>query len=90
MKRRLIAVGTVAAAALMLAGCAGTAAPASTATSTGDSAPATVSIALWDLQKTPEFNALITAFQKANPNITIQPVDIPSVNYEDKITTMLA
>jgi multiple sugar transport system substrate-binding protein len=90
MKRRLIAVGTVTAAALVLAGCAGTSAPASTATSTEDGAPATVSIALWDLQKTPEFTALITAFQKANPNITIQPVDIPSVNYEDKITTMLA
>lgn len=88
MKRKLIAVGTVAAAALVLAGCAGTSTPASTASD--GSAKSTLTIALWDLQKTPEFNALISAFEKANPNITVQPVDIPSVNYEDKITTMLA
>ena len=90
MKRKLIATGALTAAlAMALAGCAGTpeqAAPASTA----GGPKTTLTVAVWNLAQTPEFNALFTAFEKANPNITIQPVDILAANYEDKITTMLA
>ena len=88
MKRSLIAVGTVAAAALALAGCAGTSAPASTASGGGGST--TLRISVWNYAQTPEFKALFDAFHTANPDITIEPVDILAANYEDKVTTMLA
>ncbi|MBS1907370.1 MAG: sugar ABC transporter substrate-binding protein [Actinobacteria bacterium] len=45
---------------------------------------------MWNYAQTPEFKALFDAFHKANPDITIQPVDILAANYEDKVTTMLA
>ncbi|MEU6408312.1 sugar ABC transporter substrate-binding protein [Microbispora sp. NPDC046933] len=78
-------VVTIAATAAALTGCAGT---------SGDSGTApgktTLSIALWSYAQTPEFKALIDAFQAANPDITIKPVDILNNNYRDKVTTMLA
>jgi len=88
MKRTLIAVGTVAAAALALAGCAGTSTPASTAPASQGAT--TLRISVWNYAQTPEFKALFDAFHAANPNITIEPVDILAANYEDKVTTMLA
>ncbi|WP_378790025.1 ABC transporter substrate-binding protein [Nonomuraea fastidiosa] len=45
---------------------------------------------MWNLAKTPEFKALFDAFQQANPNITIKPVDILADDYPEKVTTMLA
>lgn len=85
LKRTLIAA-SVAATALVLAGCAGTA-----DTPSGNAAgKTTLSISVWNYAQTPEFKALFTAFEKANPDITIQPVDILAANYEDKVTTMLA
>ncbi|MEU6431739.1 sugar ABC transporter substrate-binding protein [Microbispora sp. NPDC046973] len=50
----------------------------------------TLSVAVWNLAKTPEFTALFDAFQRANPGITIKPVDILADDYPDKVTTMLA
>jgi multiple sugar transport system substrate-binding protein len=89
MKRSLIAAGAIAAAlALALSGCAGT-----SSSSTGGSTSAgktTLRVSVWNYAQTPEFKALFDAFHKANPNITIQPVDILAANYEDKVTTMLA
>ena len=87
MKRSLIAAGAITAAlALALSGCAGT------SSSSGSTAGAktTLRISVWNYKQTPEFKALFTAFEKANPDITIQPVDILAANYEDKVTTMLA
>ena len=87
MKRSLIAAGATAAAlALALAGCAGT----GSGGSGSSGGKTTLRVAVWNLQQTPEFGALFSAFEKANPSITIQPVDILAANYEDKITTMLA
>ncbi|WP_243064417.1 sugar ABC transporter substrate-binding protein [Humibacter sp. RRB41] len=87
MKRSLIAAGAITAAlALALSGCAGT-------SSSGGSASGgktTLRISVWNYKQTPEFKALFDAFEKANPDITIQPVDILAANYEDKVTTMLA
>ncbi|MGR6919854.1 ABC transporter substrate-binding protein [[Actinomadura] parvosata] len=68
-----------------LAGCAGT--PGGATTPPGKT---TLSIALWNYASTPEFKALIDAFQAAHPDITIKPVDILNSNYPDKVTTMLA
>ncbi|WP_216363520.1 ABC transporter substrate-binding protein [Subtercola boreus] len=42
------------------------------------------------MAKTPEFGALINAFEAANPDITVQPVDIAAADYSTKITTVLA
>ncbi|GAB2951299.1 ABC transporter substrate-binding protein [Nonomuraea sp. NPDC052634] len=62
----------------------------------GDPEPAdpngkiTLSVTVWNLAKTPEFKALFDAFQQANPNITIKPVDILADDYPEKVTTMLA
>jgi multiple sugar transport system substrate-binding protein len=86
MKRTLIAAGTVT-AALILAGCAGTPSSDAGGSSSGKT---TLSVSVWNYDKTPEFKALFDAFEKANPSITIQPVDILAANYEDKVTTMLA
>ena len=87
MKRSLIAAGATAAAlALALAGCAGT----GSGGSGSSGGKTTLRVAVWNLQQTTEFGALFSAFEKANPSITIQPVDILAANYEDKITTMLA
>ena len=90
MKRRsLIAVGAlVAASALALSGCAGTS--GSSGDSSSGSKKTTLRVAVCSYAQTPEFKAHFDAFHKANPSITIQPVDILAANYEDKITTMLA
>ncbi|MDX3231079.1 sugar ABC transporter substrate-binding protein [Streptomyces sp. ME19-01-6] len=49
-----------------------------------------VKIAVWDYEKTPEFKALIDGFEAENPKIDVQPVDILSTDYSNKLTTMLA
>jgi len=83
--KRTIVAASLATAAVMLAGCAGS-------PSTGGNADGktTLRVSVWNYDQTPEFKALFTAFEKANPNITIQPVDILAANYEDKVTTMLS
>lgn len=87
-KRSLIAAGAlVAAAALALSGCAGT---SGSSDDSGSGGKTTLRVAVWSYAQTPEFKALFDAFHKANPSITIQPVDILAANYEDKVTTMLA
>jgi multiple sugar transport system substrate-binding protein len=85
--RTLIAAG-VATAALVLSGCAGS--PSASSNSGAANGETTLSVSVWNYKQTPEFKALFDAFEKANPDITIQPVDILAANYEDKITTMLA
>ncbi|TDD56230.1 sugar ABC transporter substrate-binding protein [Nonomuraea terrae] len=50
----------------------------------------TLTVTVWNLAKTPEFKALFDAFQKANPGVKIQPVDILADDYPEKVTTMLA
>ncbi|MCX7520893.1 sugar ABC transporter substrate-binding protein [Microbacterium sp. STN6] len=86
MKRTLVAAAGMAATALVLAGCAGSPSDGGSASN----GKTTLSISVWNYKQTPEFKALFDAFEKANPNITIQPVDILAANYEDKVTTMLA
>jgi multiple sugar transport system substrate-binding protein len=87
MKRSLIAAGAVTAAlAMTLAGCAGT----SDSGGSDANGKTTLRVSVWNYKQTPEFKALFDAFEKANPDITIQPVDILAANYEDKVTTMLA
>jgi multiple sugar transport system substrate-binding protein len=49
-----------------------------------------VKIALWNYKTTPEFKALIDGFEAKYPKIDVQPVDILSDDYADKVTAMLA
>ncbi|WP_395244007.1 ABC transporter substrate-binding protein [Agromyces sp. MMS24-K17] len=84
MKRIITAAAGLAAVALALTGCAGQEAPAE------EEGPVTLSVAVWSLDQTPEFQALFDAFEAANPDITIQPVDILADDYPEKVTTMLA
>jgi multiple sugar transport system substrate-binding protein len=86
MKRYPSALAAIAAAsAVTLAGCSS---PASEPTD--PSAPVTLTVSAWNLDKTPEFNALFTAFEAAHPNVTIQPVEILADDYPEKVATMLA
>jgi multiple sugar transport system substrate-binding protein len=90
MKRpmRMLAVAGITASALALAGCAGS--PSSSSDGSGNG-KTTLTISVWDYAATPEFKALFDAFQAANPDITIKPVDVPNAaDYEAKVTTMLA
>jgi len=84
-RRMLAAVGVVLAAALPLAAC-GSGGDETSA----ESGPVTLTVSVWNLKDTPEFQALFDAFQKANPDITIKPVDILAADYPTKVTTMLA
>ena len=86
MKRYPSALAAIAAAsAVALAGCS------SPASETADpSAPVTLTVSAWNLDKTPEFNALFEAFEAAHPNVTIQPVEILADDYPEKVATMLA
>jgi multiple sugar transport system substrate-binding protein len=86
MKRYPSALAAIAAAAtLAIAGCS------SSASDTADpSGPVTLTVSAWNLDKTPEFNALFDAFEAAHPNVTIQPVEILADDYPEKVATMLA
>ncbi|NJP46736.1 ABC transporter substrate-binding protein [Actinacidiphila epipremni] len=68
----------------------GAVACSSGASSGGDDAGTTLKIALWDYTTTPEFKALIDGFEAKYPKIHIEPVDIPSATYSDRVTALLA
>ena len=84
--RTALAATSIAASALLLAGCSG----GSSQSSDSANGKTTLTITVWNYKQTPEFKALFDAFEKANPKITIKPVDILAQNYEDKITAMLS
>ncbi|MDI1462595.1 sugar ABC transporter substrate-binding protein [Catellatospora sp. KI3] len=81
-RKMLAAVGLAMAALLPLTACG-----------SGDdteSGPVELTVAVWSLASTPEFQTLFDAFHKANPDITVKPVDILAADYPTKVTTMLA
>lgn len=86
----------------MLAGCGQSPAattdtpPASTAAPSESSAPpaeteltGTLKVSLWDMATQPAFGGVIDGFTKANPGVTIDPIDIPSADYGTKLSVML-
>ncbi|MBT2512426.1 ABC transporter substrate-binding protein [Arthrobacter sp. ISL-30] len=88
MKRiTLAAIALAASAGLGLTGCAGAAGPAEKPAQEGKT---TLSVSVWNYEGTPEFKALFDAYEAANPNIDIEPVDILAEDYPQKVTTMLA
>lgn len=84
---------------MVLAGCS---APASPAATTSESAsagaasesaagePVTIKWTVWDNATTPYWQAAADAFHAANPNITVELVDISSQEYTDKVNIMLS
>ncbi len=87
-RKALAAVGAAAALSLTLAACgSGSGGSSDEATESG---PVDLSVAVWSMDQTPEFQALFDAFEDANPDITIKPVDILADDYPEKVTTMLA
>lgn len=86
MKRATLKILAAAASVtLLVAGCG------KDDSGSGDSdKPTTLTISIWNYDKTPEFKALFTAFESKNPNIKIKPVDILADTYSDKLTAMLA
>lgn len=77
-------LGVLSALSLVLTGCG----------SGGDSGDGngktTLTVSVWNLKDTPEFQALFDAFEETHPKVTIEPVDILADDYPDKVTTMLA
>lgn len=49
-----------------------------------------LAVSVWGYEANPEFEALFTAFEKENPDVSIKVVDIAADQYENKLTTMLA
>lgn len=50
----------------------------------------TLTVACWDLTTTPYYEAIKTAYEAANPDVTIEWVDLASQDYAVKTSTMLA
>ncbi len=50
----------------------------------------TLTVACWDLDKTPYYNATKAAFEEANPGVTVEYIDLASQDYNIKLGTMLA
>lgn len=50
----------------------------------------TLKVTVWNYETTPEFKALFEAYEKENPKVKIEPVDIEAAQYDQKLTTMLA
>ncbi|TDC84954.1 sugar ABC transporter substrate-binding protein [Micromonospora sp. KC606] len=86
MKRRFAKVLAVATGlALATTGCSGDDKPA-----TGADGKTILTVALWNYDTTPEFKALVEAYEAAHPDVDVQPVDILADDYPQKVTTMLA
>ncbi|MBM7654322.1 ABC transporter substrate-binding protein [Neobacillus cucumis] len=59
-------------------------------TATDKDGKVTLKVTVWNYDTTPEFKALFDAYEKQNPNVKIEPVDIEAAQYDQKLTTMLA
>ncbi|ALV46370.1 sugar ABC transporter substrate-binding protein [Arthrobacter alpinus] len=93
MKRRnFLAAAVVLISTAGLTACSGAAGPAENpgAGAAGADGKTNLSIAVWNFAGTPEFKALFDAYEAANPNVKIEPIDILADDYPEKVTTMLA
>lgn len=87
-RRNFLHLAAAAAAAAPLAACSSKSSAGTG--SGGDSGPVELTVSVWSMTSTPEFQVLFDAFHKANPTITVKPVDILAADYPTKVTTMLA
>lgn len=80
-------IGTIAVAAIgasLIVGCG------KKDESAKDGGGKTLKVSVWNYDTTPEFKALFKAFEKENPGVKVEPVDIAADNYDQKMTTMLS
>ena len=90
-RRKFLTLAAAAVAAAPLAACGSSKSSSSSGAKGGDdNTPVELTVSVWSMASTPEFQALFDAFHQANPNITIKPVDILAADYPTKVTTMLA
>jgi multiple sugar transport system substrate-binding protein len=78
---------TLLGAVATMAACGGGSSEENSATDDGD---IKLTVTTWNYDTTPEFEKLFRAFEKENPGITVEPVDIASDDYDTKLTTMLS
>jgi multiple sugar transport system substrate-binding protein len=50
----------------------------------------TLTMAAWDVATTPYWQAVIDAYEAANPNVTVELVDLPSTDYQDTMNIRLS
>lgn len=100
MKKKLLSLALASALTLgLLGGCTPaennpsttpTGSPSTTPTgSTSTALTGTLKVSMWDMATQPAFTAVIDAFTTANPGVTVTPIDIPSADYNTKLSVML-
>jgi multiple sugar transport system substrate-binding protein len=89
-RRKFLQLASAAAAAAPLAACGSGSKSGSGSGGSGDTGPVELTVSVWSMASTPEFQVLFDAFHQANPTITVKPVDILAADYPTKVTTMLA
>lgn len=52
--------------------------------------PTRVRLAIWDYSMNPELKVIVESFQKENPGINVEVIDISNAEYINKMTVMLA
>jgi multiple sugar transport system substrate-binding protein len=89
-RRKFLTLTAAAVAAAPLAACGSSKSSGSSGSGGDDGGKVELTVSVWSMASTPEFQALFDAFHKAYPNITVKPVDILAADYPTKVTTMLA
>ncbi|WP_390405736.1 ABC transporter substrate-binding protein [Lacticaseibacillus jixiensis] len=85
--RKVASLFAVSVAALALAACGNSKKDTGSTTKGGKTV---LKVTTWNYDTTPEFGALFKAFEKEHPNVDVQQVDIPSDDYDTKVTTMMS
>ncbi|NLW11646.1 MAG: sugar ABC transporter substrate-binding protein [Clostridiaceae bacterium] len=67
-----------------------TAAPESSDETEAEAEPVTLKWALWDLDQTAYYKAIMDAYKTVAPNVTIEPTDLGSADYMNMLQTQLA
>lgn len=52
--------------------------------------PVTLKMVLWDLSSATYIQPILDAYKEIKPNVTIETIDIPSNEYQDKLSIMLS
>ncbi len=52
--------------------------------------PITLTMTAWDVATTPYWQAVVDAYEEANPNVKIELIDIPSAEYQDTMNIRLS
>lgn len=90
-RRQFLAASAVTAAAAALTACGGSSgSTAASAASAAEDGSVTLQWSVWDLESTPYWKAMADGYHAANPNVTIEMVDLGSTDYMTVLATQLA